>query len=162
MELKLPLSITSRIDIARVMRELHSLDDFLVQAAVRATGQPMQLPKLSRQLEEVTSVNQFSLLDESNRKELYAKLNTMLSKCPQLHISFAAEPSPKAMARILLWLRESIHPQILVVVGLQPTIAVGCAVRTPNLFFDLSMRQYLAQQEPYLAQLIKEAARSAG
>ena len=160
MELKLPLTITSRIDITRVMRELHNLDDFLVAAAVRTTGQPMQLPRLTRQLEDLARDNARNLLEEDQRKELYAKLNTMMTKAPQLHISFAAEPSAKAIQRILMWLRESIHPQTLVQVGLQPTMAVGCAVRTPNLFFDLSMRQYLAQQEPYLAQLIKEAARA--
>ena len=161
MELKLPQTIISRIDVARVMREIETLNDFLVGAKVRKTGQPMQLPRLSRQLEDLARDNERNLLEESQRKEVLGKLNQIIGSAPSIHISFAAEPNIKAINRILLWFRESVDPQVLIQVGLQPNIAVGCVVRSPNILFDLSMRQYLAQQEPYLTQLLKETARVA-
>lgn len=160
MELSLPQTIISRVDVARVLRELETLNEYMVSAAVRQTGQPMQLPRLTRQLEDLARDNQRNLLDETGRKELHGRLNMLLKQAPSVHISFATEPSAQAISRILLWFRESVHPQALIQVGLQPNIAVGCVVRTPNLLFDLSMKEYLIQQEPYLTQLLKEAARA--
>lgn len=159
-ELSLPLTVVSRVDVARLLRELNALNDFLADAKVRQPGTPMRLPKLTRQLDDIARENQLNLLEEGPRKELYAKLHVALNKAPGLHISFASEPSPKALHQILLWLRRNVHPQVLVQVGLQPTIAAGCVIRSPNLLFDMSMRQYLVKQEPYLTQLIKEAVRA--
>lgn len=155
MELKLPLTIASKVDVAKLMREIIALNDFLVGAANRETGQPMQLPKLSRSLEDIATQNKFNLIDENHRKELYSKLSNVLNKSPQIHMSFASEPSARAVQRILEWLRSNIHASALLQIGLQPNIAAGAVVRTPNLFFDLSLRHYLKQQEPYLAQLLR-------
>jgi F0F1-type ATP synthase delta subunit len=102
--------------------------------------------------------NKFNLLDKNQRGELNNKLDQVLKSAPLLHISFAIEPSPQVMERILVWLRINIHPQTLVQVGLQPTIAAGCVLRTPNKIFDLSLRTRLKQQEPYLVTLIAGAA----
>lgn len=159
-DLKLPLTVTSRVDVARMLRELNALNDYMVQAELRSAGQALKLPQLSRSLDDVAHENGLNLLDKSARKELQAKLNIVIGKAPVVHISFASEPSSKATQRILLWLRDSIHPQILMQIGLQPTIAAGIVVRTPNLLFDMSMRHFLKQQEPYLTQLIKEAVRA--
>ena len=154
-ELKVPLTVVSKVDVAKLMREIIALNDFLVAASNRKTGQPMTLPKLSRSLEEVATQNKLNLLDENNRKELYSKLSGVMNKSPQIHMSFASEPSAKAIQRILEWLRANIHTNTLLQIGLQPNIAAGAVVRTPNLFFDLSLRHYLVQQEPYLSQLLR-------
>jgi F0F1-type ATP synthase delta subunit len=76
-----------------------------------------------------------------------------------LHISFAAEPSTQALEKILVWFRANIHPQALLQVGLQPTIAAGCVLRTPNKVFDMSLRNHLIEQQKYLMQLIDVAAK---
>lgn len=155
MELKLPISVVSKVDVAKLMREIIALNDFLVGASNRTPGQAMQLPKMSRILEQTASDNKFNLIDENHRKELYSKLGVVLNKSPQIHMSFASEPSAKATARLLEWFRANIHTHTLLQIGLQPNIAAGAVVRTPNLFFDLSLRHYLKQQEPYLAQLLR-------
>jgi F0F1-type ATP synthase delta subunit len=161
-ELKLPNNVVSQVDVARVLREINSLNDFFAGAAKRQSGTPMQLPKLTRLLDQVASDNGMNLLDEKDRKTLAGHLNLVLGKAPLLHISFAAEPSPKSLERILVWFRTNIHPQALLQVGLQPTIAAGCVLRTPNKFFDMSLRSYLKDQEPYLVQLINGAANRNG
>jgi F0F1-type ATP synthase delta subunit len=157
-ELKLPNSVVSQVDVARILRELNSLNDFFAGTAKRQAGTSMQLPKLTRLLDQVATDNGLNLLEEKDRKVLSEQLNLVLGKAPLLHISFAAEPSPKALERILVWFRQNIHPQALLQVGLQPTIAAGCVVRTSNKLFDMSLRSYLKDQEPYLVQLINGAA----
>jgi F0F1-type ATP synthase delta subunit len=157
MDLKLPLSIVSKADIARILREINTLDDFFVSANARQAGSSPQIPRVSTLLEVVARENQYNLLEEKNRAELIAKLQQVAEYSPLLHISFATEPSPKALERILQWFRQNIHSCALLQVGLQPTIAAGCILRTPNKIFDMSMREYLKQQEPYFAELINEA-----
>lgn len=159
MELKLPPIIVSQVDVARVLRELNGLADFFASAAVRKSGTPMQPPKLTRVLTRLAEENHFNLLEDSNRKELVRILNEILERAPLLHVSFAAEPPVRALETILVWLRNNIHPQTLLQVGLQPNVAAGCVLRTPSKVFDLSMRTYLQRQESYLVELIAGAAR---
>lgn len=155
--LKLPLAVASRTEVARLIRELTSLDDFFAGAKARTTGTSMQLPRLSRMLDQLTHDNEINLLDEDHRAKLLQDLKTIYEKAPRMHISFASEPSQKAFEKILDWLRLNIHPYALVQTGLQPAIAAGCMLRTPNRIFDMSLRSALTKQEPYLAQLIKGA-----
>jgi F0F1-type ATP synthase delta subunit len=158
-ELKLPLTVISQIDVARLLRELNGLNDFFISASARKSGTPMQPPPLGRLLEQLAKDNGCNLLNEPDRQKLQAALNLILGKAPLLHISFAAEPPVKALEQILSWFRTNIHPQLLLQVGLQPMIAAGCVLRTPNRVFDMSLRSYIKTQEPYLAQLIAGAAR---
>jgi F0F1-type ATP synthase delta subunit len=159
MDLKLSTNLVSQVDVARILRELKNLDDFFVAANARAAGESLQLPKLTRLLEQNAKENNYNLLESSDRKALAQKLDQIIGNAPLLHISFAAEPSAKALERILVWFRTNIHPQALLQVGLQPTIAAGCVVRTSNRVFDLSLRDHLTKQQDFLAQLIDTAAK---
>lgn len=160
MALKLPLSVISRAEVNQMLRELNSLDDFFIGAGARKgheAGTPP--PRITRVLNQLVRDNRVNLMEEKQRKELQAQLKEVLEKAPNLHISFAAEPSPAALEKVLMWLRQNIHPQVLLQVGLQPSIAAGCMLRTPNKLFDMSMRAYLDKQSPYLLKLIEGAAR---
>jgi F0F1-type ATP synthase delta subunit len=159
MEFKLPLSIISQVDVARMLREINNLNDFFIQSKVRQSGTPMQIPKFSRLLDQIARENNYNLLEEKDRRDLAANLDQILGKAPLIHISFASEPSPKALEKILVWFRGSIHPQTLLQVGLQPNIAAGCVVRTQNKVFDMGLKEYLNQQQKYLVQLIDAAAK---
>lgn len=152
--LKLPLTVIGQQDVSRLVRELNSLNDFFVGAKARTTGTAMQLPKLTRMLDRLARDNGLNLLQESDRGRLQAGLQQILTKAPNLHISFAAEPSPKAVEKILEWLRQNIHSQTLLAVGLQPSIAAGCVLRSPNKVFDMSLSASLNKQIPYLTRLI--------
>lgn len=155
--LKLPSAVAGEIDVARLRRELNSLNDFFVSSRNRTAGTAMQAPRLSRLLDQLAKENKINLLEETDRAKLLGALNQIYEQAPRLQISFAAEPQPKALEPILGWLRQNIHPHILVQVGLQPAIAAGCIVRSPNKVFDLSLRSSLKKQETYLAQLIMGA-----
>lgn len=152
--LSLPNAVVGEIDIARLRRELNNLNDFFVSSRNRTAGTAMQTPKLSRLLDQLAQDNHLNLLDETARAKLLNGLNQIHEQAPRLQISFAAEPAPKAFEQILIWLRQNIHPYTLVQIGLQPAIAAGCIVRTPNRVFDMSLRSNFRKQEPFLAKLI--------
>lgn len=156
-QLKLPTIVISQTDIARLQRELNGLNDFFTSARARQTGTSMQLPKLTRILNQLAHENGVNLLEEPDRQKLSSALAELYEHAPSLHISFASEPSPKAMEMLVIWIRTNIHPHALILVGLQPSVAAGCYLRTPNKVFDLSLRTTLKKSEPYLTKLIAGA-----
>ncbi|HVX58433.1 MAG TPA: F0F1 ATP synthase subunit delta [Candidatus Saccharimonadales bacterium] len=154
----IPLSLAGQSDINRVLRELGKIDEFFMSASVRKSGTSNQPPRVTRALSTLAQENRLNLLQEKDRVFLKQQLEDIAKNAPNVHISFAAEPTPKILERIISWFRENIHPNTLVVVGLQPNIAAGLVVRTPNKIFDLSMQSYLKSQEDYLVKLIAEVA----
>lgn len=155
-QLKLPIELIGVADITRLIREVNALDDFFVGAAAKKTV-AQSPPNITRLLGQLAKENKVNLLEATQRKELSTKLKKTSEQSPLLHISFAADPPPKALEKILLWLRANIDPYVLLQVGLQPSIAAGCVLRTPNKIFDMSLRSNLKKQEPYLAKLIAGA-----
>jgi F0F1-type ATP synthase delta subunit len=155
--LKLPTTVIGEVDIARLLRELNQLNDFFVGAKARTTGTTMLMPKLSRLLDQLSKENNINLLDEAARNRLIETLEQIQEQAPKVHLSFAAEPSVQGVDKILGWLRQNIHPQVLVQIGLQPSIAAGCILRTPNKVFDMSLRTNLKEKQIYLTQLIAGA-----
>ena len=155
--LKLPPSVVGQADVMRLSRELSALDDFFVTAKAQAAGSTSPLPRSTRSLDALAKENGANLLDEKSRHTLAAQLDSVYKEAPNFHISFAVEASPKALEKILGWMRQNIHPQLLLQVGLQPTIAAGCMLRTTNKIFDMSLRSTLNAQTEYLQQLIKGA-----
>lgn len=157
MELKLSTNIVSRTEVRRLLRELSSLDDFFISASRREPGTPISPPRASGMLQQLANDNNINLLEAEQRQSLIVWLDQVEKKSPQVHISFASDPSPKAIDTILGWFRTNVHPQLLLQIGLQPNIVAGCIIRTPNKWFNLSLRSYLDKQRPYLVSLIAGA-----
>ncbi len=154
----LPTLIFGLPEVRRLKRELESLDDFLRQSTIRDPGRQPQLPRLSRLCEALAAENGLNLLQEADRQQLQAFLGSLEGQAPTLHISFAADPSSAFTAKIVTWLRTQIHPYALLQVGLQPTIAAGCIVRTANKEFDLSLGQEFIKHENLLLQAFEAEA----
>jgi len=157
-DFKLPLTLQSRSDVSRLVREIENLDGFFLSANLRQ-DQQAEPPKITRLLNEVAELNKVNLLDQASRNGLKEALSQMEKRAPNLHISFAVEPPPRITEQILNWLRANIDPESLIVVGLQPGIAAGMMLRTPNKIFDMSLQSHLKNQEKYLVQLIDEVGR---
>lgn len=156
MALSLPSLVVGPPDVVRLRRELEALDDFLREAALRKGGTSVELPKLSRMLSTVCEHNKLNLLHEDHRAALKDGLDDMIAHAPVVHVSFAADPSSAFTAKVVSWFRENIDPALLLQIGLQPTIAAGCVVRTPNHYYDFSLRQFFAQQKPLLIEKLEE------
>jgi len=65
-------------------------------------------------------------------------------------MSLSADPSTRFLEKLVTWLRREIHPQVLLTIGLQPTLGAGCVLRTPNRQFDFSLRQDFAKKRDLL------------
>jgi F0F1-type ATP synthase delta subunit len=156
--LELPLSVVSRVDVGRLLREVEALDSFLKQSAIREPGTPIKLPRTSRLLDEMVQNNKLNVLHEDSRQRLTSFLEEVRNHAPTLHMSFSADPSPAFTQRLITWLRSEIHPIVLLQVGLQPNIGAGSVVRTTNKYFDFSLRSRFKQKGDVLTQLLKEGS----
>ena len=153
----LPTSVISPIDIARMLHETEALDEFFRQTTIK--GQEVQIPRYSRLLDEVVSVNKLNLLDANTRTALIAILKDLHENAPVLHISFSADPPGSYIQQIVAWLRQNVHHSVLVRVGLQPNIGAGCIVRSTNKTFDFSLRNYFDSKKDFFAKKLHDAVR---
>lgn len=155
----LPVSVVGRVDLGRLIREVEQLDEFLRQAAIREGGSSVKLPKTSRLMDELITINKLNVLLEPERQRLHQFLLAVRKQAPTMHMSFSADPSPLFMQRLVTWTRKELHPFMLIQVGLQPNIGAGCVVRTTNKYFDFSLKQSFEDKRSLLAaKLSGEAA----
>jgi F0F1-type ATP synthase delta subunit len=153
-QLELPILVFGPIEVRRLQRELESLEEYIEQAEIRDKGKQPPLPKTSRLLDALAGNNNLNLLLADNRAVLKKFLKDVDAKAPVIHISFAADPSSAFTAKIVAWLRTNIHPYALLHLGLQPSIAAGCIVRTRNKAFDFSLRNRFHEQRALLLEAI--------
>ena len=152
--LKLPILVFGTTEVHRLLRELDALETYFQSANLRAGGASSVLPKVSRLLDSLASENKMNLLQPLDRQKLAAFLKSIIQSAPTVHISFAADPSAAFTAKIVDWLRRNVHPQTLLSLGLQPTIAAGCVVRTSNKLFDFSLRnRFTERRQTLISQL---------
>lgn len=157
-ELVLPVMVSSPADVGRLLRELALIDQTLLQLGLRKGGNEVKMPKTSHLMDQIAEANKFNLLQKLDRTELEHFLTTTKDKSPLLHMSFSADPSPVFMEKLMTWLRQEIHPRVLLNIGLQPTIGAGCIVRTTNKQFDFSLRKnFLSKRDLLLEQLAAPA-----
>lgn len=155
----LPTQVFGVVEVRRLSRELESLDEFMRQAAIREGGSKQaSLPKISRLLDAAASDNHLNLLQREDREQLAEGLKTTLADAPVVHLSFASDPSAAFLEKIVTWLRGNIHPLVLVRLGLQPSIAAGCVLRTANKSFDFSLRHRFADQRALLLSSLETEA----
>lgn len=158
--LLLPVTTVTVVDIGRLQRELEALNNFLAQAAARGSGESVAMPKTTKTFEDFAKQNGLQLLNKEDREKLDAFLSNIRENAPVIHMSFSAEPSAKAMQRIITWLRAEVDPNVLLQVGLQPSIAAGCVLRTTNKYFDFSMRKHFYKQRDLLIEGMRQGASS--
>lgn len=155
--LSLPLLAVGPGDVARLQRELEALDDYLHQAGLKHEHEP-KLPRTSKMLDEFASANELDLLHAAARKQAASFLRDVQTHAPVMTMSFAVDPSSAFTAKVTAWLRQNIHPLLLLRVGLQPNIAAGCTVRTANRYFDFSLRRHFKDQREVLLTKLREAS----
>lgn len=151
----LPILIASPVDLGRLIRELEAIDSTLNQSAIRQ--EQVSLPKTSEYLAQTVDLNKLDLLQPSHRKLLMQFLVSTRERAPRIHMSFSADPSPQFSEKLTSFLREQIHPLVLVTFGLQPSVGAGCVVRTTNKYFDFSLRASLMKNRDLVMKSLREA-----
>jgi len=154
--LTLPNEVISPTDIARLTREIESLDEFFRQSAIREGGTPQAAPRYSRLLDGLVVTNELNLLQSDHREQLIGHMKKLSHDAPVLHISFSVDPPGAYVQKIVTWLRANIDGTILVRVGLQPNIGAGCVVRTTNKSFDFSLRRFFDSKKDFFAAKLHE------
>lgn len=142
MDLKLPTAIASRKDVIRLHREIRDFIDVATQSIMRHDN-PVKYPAISDQLRALAITNQVDMRDPKNCEILLKKVDYVKEHAPSVHVSFPTEPTADILERLVVWFRTEIDQHIVIQVGIQPTIAAGVVVRTPNRQFDFSLRRHL-------------------
>ena len=60
--LHIPLSVVTKVDIGRLLREMEAIDSFLTQSAIREPGTATRMPKTSRLFDETVEINKLNVL----------------------------------------------------------------------------------------------------
>ncbi len=149
---RLPASIVSKADLVRLIHELEAADDELTQRAVRAkvgsaAGEPLVFSEV---MTAFLVENNLTLDDARTRGDLVRYMQKLKDTVPTIHMTFAVQADRPSLETLAQWLRESVHPQAIIAVGLQPSLVAGVYVRTANKVHDLSVRGLLHQQHEAL------------
>lgn len=160
--LELPTAIVGLIDVGRLMRELERLESNLQQQAIRSEGAEVTLPKFSLLLDQLVDKNQLNMLEKSDREKAHNYLKELRQHAPKVHMSFSANPSARFIQTLTAWLRQNIHPQLLIAIGLQPGIGAGCVLRTTNKYFDMSLAKSFSESREKLMQYLRGPEGGAG
>lgn len=149
---QLPAQVVGPTEVIQLLRELEAIDSSLLSHTLRKERTGAHNLKTSELMEQLVHINHLNLLQKSDRERLKRFLETVKQRAPTLHMSFSAEPSANFLERLMAWLRREIHPQLLLTVGVQPTIAAGCIVRSTNKYFDFSIRRNFTDKGDLLIQ----------
>ena len=148
----LPPTVVTKVDVSRLVAELERVDTEIAAVVIRAkTGsQDRTMPILSEQLTDFLRQNQLKLDTGQSRAELIKQVRLMKDKVPVLHMTFAVPTDTASLQQLTQWVRTSIHPQAVIVTGLQPGLVAGVYLRTPNHVHDFSLRAALNGQHDAL------------
>lgn len=153
----LPAGVIGRSDISRLLREIEKVDYDLEAQTIRAPGQPVTIPAMSRGLAETMQVNNIAVEQLEQRQQMLAELRRIKEHAPMVQITFASDPAPEITIQLVSWIRQNLHPTALVTIGLQPSIVGGCVVRTPDHIYDFSLRNHFKKQLPELVKYLRNA-----
>jgi len=150
-EFVLPSSVVSKVDLARLLNELEWVDNELTAATIRAkSGVQVHMPTLSQGLNDFLIQNKLGLTESRARSAIIAQLRVLKNKAPVVHMTFAVSADRESLQKLAEWLRKEVHPQALIMVGLQPSLVAGVYLRTPNHVHDYSLRALLHGQHDLL------------
>jgi F0F1-type ATP synthase delta subunit len=151
MVLKPPLSIATRLDVLRAVRELEDFENSMSEAHVKGH----HVPPLTPLLKDIADENNVNLHQKNEREQVFQKLEELRTSAPTIHISFAVEPEDKFVKKIAEWFRNEISKDVVLQIGIQPSIGIGCVVRTTNKFFDFSLRKHLNDKSDMFRQKLE-------
>lgn len=151
-EYRLPPSVITKLDMSNLLADAERVDAEITDSEVRArvSKEAIVAPRFSDQLEDFLHLNELSFEDTNKRIKVIAQLRRLKESAPVIHMTFAATADNESLQRIAGWLRESVHPQVLIFVGVNPGLIAGVYMRTPNQIHDMSLRGKLVGQRDLL------------
>lgn len=153
LNLSLPIQVVSLSDVSRLEREIESINDFFEKSSIQGAD-AKNIPQISLSMRSIIEDNNLNIIDKVDRKKLTDFIVGLKTSAQIVNISFAVEPKPEILMKLLQWFRTNAGPNVLLRVGLQPNIAAGCIVRTQNKYFDLSFKHQFSESKSKLAQAL--------
>jgi hypothetical protein len=151
--LKLPPVVADKQAVLTLLKELELFDEASRQAHLRSG---VKIPTPAEHILLFAELNDLDLRKTTDRATALEGLDSLLHEAPTVHVSFAADPPREVLEKMVDWLRRESGRTVLLTVGLQPTLAGGCTVKTPTRLFDFSFRQRLDDGKKILAELIAQ------
>ncbi len=161
-DFKLPLTVSTKVDIGRLIRELETLDNSARKNELLKQSAATDLGDISASMKNLLEINKLDLQKNQDRLVIKAFLNDLKKQAPVIYISFSSDPPAKFMEQITEWFRREINPSVLLSVGMQPKIGVGCIVRTANKQFDMSLGKDFDKKRSLLLDRISLTNEEAG
>jgi len=159
---QLPSSLVGRADLARLLREIETVDSDLEAQKVRSSSNGSKvayhMPLLSQALSDFLNVNKIDITNEQSRMLVKEQVRSLKDKAPIVHMTFAVEADPDSLQTLVAWLRENAHPHAMLSIGLQPNLIGGVYLRTPNHVHDYSMRALFENSRDVLIKEIEGLA----
>ena len=156
-QLVLPVQILTLGDVSRLNRELEALDAFLAEAAIKGAT-TKSIPQTSSLLTAFCNENSLNLLQKEQRQLAIVFMQMLRQQAPIVHASFATDPKPDFLMKLVNWFRKETHPYVLFKIGLQPSIAAGCVFRTANKYYDFSFKEHFRKSKEKLTAALRAEA----
>lgn len=153
----LPSNVVTKGDVSRLVSDLERVDNELTSISVRKKvgSREQPHPGMSDQLADFLDQNSLELDDSHERTELIKTLRRLKDSVPVIHMTFASIADYDSLQKLVDWFRESVHPQAVIEVGLQPALIGGVYLRTPNHVHDFSLRGILDGQHDLLVKELR-------
>lgn len=155
-DIVLPAGIVTKQQFVRFLHDFEAADSELTTVAARnSTGVTASAKAaVSPDVTKFSEQNKLKLTDSAARAKMLAKLRSIKTKAPVVHLTFASEADEASLAKLSTWLREAVHPHALIDVGLQPRLVAGLYMRSINKVFDYSLRSKLEGQRSLLIEAL--------
>jgi len=150
--LRLPARLVTRRDVLKAARELEQLRDELISSSI--SGGEVHYQRLSESLQSLLDANGISQLTEDNVSQIKSDLEQMVDHLPVLRFAFAGEPDAKFLKRLVIWVRDELHPAALLVYTVQPHLAGGFILTTDRRRYDMSWRAELEKHPLKLREVL--------
>lgn len=150
----LPSCIATRRDVMGLLRELERIDAALTESEARQKvgASVNDGPAFSDKLVDFLNENHVTLSDTQARHQLIQRLQRFKDTMPLVHMTFATEADPQSIEQLVAWMRQAVHPQAVLTIGLQPELIGGVHIRTTNHIHDLSVRARLGDARYLIAE----------
>jgi G3E family GTPase len=160
--LLLPMTVTGHAHLAKLVRELETVENDLESQKAHSRDQTPTIPPMSQALADVIELNKVDITKTQQRMQLKSRLGYTKDRAPTMHFTFAVQADPESLQQLAEYVRREIHPQALISVGLQPELVGGVYLRTPNHVHDFSLKQRLHDQRGLISQALEQLRSRAG
>lgn len=156
--LRLPSSMMGINEVNQALREMDLVEDQAMQRRIyqaEINNSTAGVLSVSNSLSELAAINGLDLDDGAVRSRLKGVLGDIKKHAPVIHLGLASESTNAELKPIIDWMRSNLHPNTLLHVGLQPDIIGGCTIRTPNRYYDFSLKRHFETARVALLTKIK-------